>query len=95
MCPPFNGVSSVDNGRTEPNPSQLGSGGSGGGGGLGFGGSIGSGGQTSAGGSMGAAGDNTAGGQENFYEGALTLSAASTATTDAVQANIVAAGYGM
>ncbi|MES1208302.1 MAG: arabinofuranosidase catalytic domain-containing protein [Pseudomonadota bacterium] len=43
---------------------------------------------------LGIGGDNTAGGQGNFYEGVLTSGAASEATTDAVQANIVAAGYG-
>ena len=35
------------------------------------------------------------GGQGNFYEGVMTMGAASEATTNAVQANIVAAGYGM
>jgi hypothetical protein len=44
---------------------------------------------------LGIGGDNTAGGQGNFYEGVLTSGAASDATTNAVQANIVAAGYGM
>jgi non-reducing end alpha-L-arabinofuranosidase len=44
---------------------------------------------------LGIGGDNTAGGQGNFYEGVLTMGAASEATTNAVQANIVAAGYGM
>jgi non-reducing end alpha-L-arabinofuranosidase len=44
---------------------------------------------------LGIGGDNTAGGQGNFYEGVLTMGAASNATTDAVQANIVAARYGM
>ena len=44
---------------------------------------------------LGIGGDNTAGGQGNFYEGVLTSGAASEATTNAVQANIVAAGYGM
>ena len=43
---------------------------------------------------LGIGGDNTAGGQGNFYEGVLTSGAASEATTNAVQANIVAAGYG-
>jgi non-reducing end alpha-L-arabinofuranosidase len=43
---------------------------------------------------LGIGGDNTAGGQGNFYEGVLTSGAASDATTNAVQANIVAAGYG-
>jgi hypothetical protein len=44
---------------------------------------------------LGIGGDNTAGGQGNFYEGVLTMGAASEATTNAVQANIVAAKYGM
>ena len=44
---------------------------------------------------LGIGGDNTAGGQGNFYEGVMTMGAASEATTNAVQANIVAAGYGM
>jgi non-reducing end alpha-L-arabinofuranosidase len=44
---------------------------------------------------LGIGGDNTAGGQGNFYEGVLTMGAASAPTTDAVQANILAAGYGM
>jgi hypothetical protein len=44
---------------------------------------------------LGIGGDNTAGGQGNFYEGVLTSGAAADATTNAVQANIVAAGYGM
>jgi hypothetical protein len=44
---------------------------------------------------LGIGGDNTAGGQGNFYEGVLTTGAASDTTTNAVQANIVAAGYGM
>ena len=43
---------------------------------------------------LGIGGDNTADCQGNFYEGVLTAGAASEATTDAVQANIVAAGYG-
>ena len=43
---------------------------------------------------LGIGGDNTADGQGTFYEGVLTAGAASEATTDAVQANIVAAGYG-
>ena len=43
---------------------------------------------------LGIGGDNTADGQGNFYEGVLTAGAASEATTDAVQANIVAAEYG-
>ncbi|HVZ87619.1 MAG TPA: arabinofuranosidase catalytic domain-containing protein [Polyangia bacterium] len=44
---------------------------------------------------LGIGGDNTATAQGNFFEGVLTSGAASIATTDAVQANIVAAGYGM
>jgi hypothetical protein len=44
---------------------------------------------------LGIGGDNTADAQGDFFEGVLTSGAASTATTDAVQANIVAAGYGM
>ena len=44
---------------------------------------------------LGIGGDNTAGGQGNFYEGVLTSGAATDATANAVQANIVAAGYGM
>jgi hypothetical protein len=44
---------------------------------------------------LGIGGDNTAGGQGNFYEGVLTSGAATDATANAIQANIVAAGYGM
>jgi non-reducing end alpha-L-arabinofuranosidase len=44
---------------------------------------------------LGVGGDNTPDAQGNFFEGVLTSGAASTATTDAIQANIVAAGYGM
>ncbi len=44
---------------------------------------------------LGIGGDNTADAQGDFFEGVLASGAASTATTDAVQANIVAAGYGM
>jgi hypothetical protein len=44
---------------------------------------------------LGIGGDNTADAQGNFFEGVLTSGAASTATTNAVQANIVAARYGM
>jgi hypothetical protein len=43
---------------------------------------------------LGIGGDNTATAQGNFYEGVLTSGAASDATASAVQANIVAAGYG-
>jgi len=44
---------------------------------------------------LGIGGDNTADAEGNFFEGVLTAGAADTATTNAVQANIVAAGYGM
>jgi non-reducing end alpha-L-arabinofuranosidase len=44
---------------------------------------------------LGVGGDNTATAQGNFFEGVLTSGAASDATANAVQANIVAAGYGM
>jgi hypothetical protein len=44
---------------------------------------------------LGVGGDQTSGAQGDFYEGVLTSGAASDATTSAVQANIVAAGYGM
>jgi hypothetical protein len=44
---------------------------------------------------LGVGGDNTATAQGNFFEGVLTAGAASDATANAVQANIVAAGYGM
>ena len=43
---------------------------------------------------LGVGGDNSSGAQGNFYEGVMTAGFASTATDDAVQANIVAAGYG-
>jgi GH35 family endo-1,4-beta-xylanase len=43
---------------------------------------------------LGIGGDNSSGAQGNFYEGIMTTGFASTATDDAVQANIVAAGYG-
>jgi hypothetical protein len=43
---------------------------------------------------LGIGGDNTATAQGDFYEGVLTSGAASAATAQAVQANIVAAGYG-
>jgi hypothetical protein len=43
---------------------------------------------------LGIGGDNTSTAQGNFYEGILTSGAASDATASAVQANIVAAGYG-
>jgi hypothetical protein len=44
---------------------------------------------------LGVGGDNTPDAQGNFFEGVVASGAASTATTDAIQANIVAAGYGM
>jgi Alpha-L-arabinofuranosidase B, catalytic len=44
---------------------------------------------------LGVGGDNTATAQGNFFEGVLTSGAASDATVNAVQTNIVAAGYGM
>jgi len=44
---------------------------------------------------LGVGGDNTPDAQGNFFEGVMTFGAASIATTDAIQANIVAAGYGM
>ena len=44
---------------------------------------------------LGIGGDNTADAEGDFLEGVLTSGAASTATTDAVQANIIAARYGM
>lgn len=43
---------------------------------------------------LGIGGDNTSTAQGNFYEGVVTSGAASDATASAVQANIVAAGYG-
>jgi non-reducing end alpha-L-arabinofuranosidase len=43
---------------------------------------------------LGIGGDNTATAQGNFFEGVLTSGAASDETAAAVQANIVAAGYG-
>ena len=43
---------------------------------------------------LGIGGDGAAGAQGNFFEGALTASFNSKATDDALQANIVAAGYG-
>jgi non-reducing end alpha-L-arabinofuranosidase len=43
---------------------------------------------------LGIGGDNTSTAQGNFFEGVLTSGAASDATANAVQANIVAAGYG-
>ena len=43
---------------------------------------------------LGIGGDNSSGAKGNFFEGALTTGYASTTTDNAVQANIVAAGYG-
>jgi len=43
---------------------------------------------------LGIGGDNSSGAQGNFYEGIMTSGFASDATDDAIQANIVAAGYG-
>ena len=43
---------------------------------------------------LGIGGDNSSGAKGNFFEGALTAGYASTTTDNAVQANIVAAGYG-
>lgn len=43
---------------------------------------------------LGVGGDNSSGAQGNFYEGVMTVGFASNAVDDAVQANIVAAGYG-
>jgi hypothetical protein len=44
---------------------------------------------------LGTGGDGTDTAQGDFYEGVVTTGAASAATAQAVQANIVAAGYGM
>jgi hypothetical protein len=43
---------------------------------------------------LGIGGDNSSGAQGNFYEGVITTGFASSTTDDAVQADIVAAGYG-
>jgi hypothetical protein len=43
---------------------------------------------------LGMGGDNTDGAQGNFFEGCITSGASSSTSDDAVQANIVAAGYG-
>jgi hypothetical protein len=43
---------------------------------------------------LGIGGDNSNGAQGNFFEGVMTSGDASNANDDAVQANIVAAGYG-
>jgi len=44
--------------------------------------------------SCGIAGDNSNTAQGNFFEGLMTAHFSSDAADDAVQANIVAAGYG-
>jgi hypothetical protein len=43
---------------------------------------------------LGIGGDNAAGAAGSFFEGAITASFNAKATDDALQANIVAAGYG-
>lgn len=43
---------------------------------------------------LGVGGDNSSGARGNFYEGVMTAGFASNATDEAIQANIVAAGYG-
>jgi hypothetical protein len=43
---------------------------------------------------LGIGGDNSNGAQGNFFEGVMTSGNASDAIDEAVQANIVAAGYG-
>jgi len=43
---------------------------------------------------LGIGGDNSNGSTGSFYEGVMTQGFATKATDDAVQANIVAAGYG-
>ena len=43
---------------------------------------------------LGIGGDNSNAAQGNFFEGCMTSGASSNATDDAVQANVVAAGYG-
>ena len=43
---------------------------------------------------LGVGGDNSSGAKGNFFEGAMTVGFASDAVDDAIQANIVAAGYG-
>jgi hypothetical protein len=43
---------------------------------------------------LGIGGDNSSTARGNFFEGVMTVGYASSATDDAVQANIVAAGYG-
>ena len=43
---------------------------------------------------LGVGGDNSSGARGNFFEGVMTAGFASNATDEAIQANIVAAGYG-
>jgi hypothetical protein len=43
---------------------------------------------------LGIGGDNSKGATGTFYEGVMTTGYASTTTENAIQANIVAAGYG-
>jgi hypothetical protein len=43
---------------------------------------------------LGIGGDNSNGAQGNFFEGVMTSGNGSAAIDDAVQANIIAAGYG-
>jgi hypothetical protein len=43
---------------------------------------------------LGIGGDNSNSARGNFFEGVMTSGASSDATDEAVQANIVAAGYG-
>jgi hypothetical protein len=43
---------------------------------------------------LGVGGDGSAGGIGTFFEGALTTGVSSDAVDDAIQANVVAAGYG-
>ena len=42
---------------------------------------------------LGTGGDNSNGGVGNFYEGFIATGVTSTATDEAIQANIVAVGY--
>ena len=43
---------------------------------------------------LGIGGDNSNSAQGNFFEGCMTAGASSSTTDDAIQANVVAAGYG-
>jgi hypothetical protein len=43
---------------------------------------------------LGVGGDGSAGGIGTFFEGAMTTGVSSDSVDDAIQANIVAAGYG-